>query len=433
MIKKLESILMNVIEPLAQKVNANQSLRAISEGFIRTMPITLGLAIFAIVGSLPIPGFGDWLEAMKMKSSFDAALGASTNVFALYVVFSIAYCFAKNRKQNGTNVGFLALASFILVMPQLVEGKEKNISALSTSFLGAEGIIIALFVALVCSHLYCRLTEKGLSFKMPSSVPPMVSESLGPVFIAMIIFGCMLVVRIGFAYTPYGDIFTAVSQVVAIPFMNIGASVPAILIILFLANLCWFFGVHPNTVQGPARPIIMMVALANIEAFQKQETLPYLVPMIVLVCAAAGGNGNTLGLLVSMFSAKSKRYKSMLKISLIPNLFNINEPLIFGMPLMLEPIFFIPMTFSCVGMGLMSWAVAEFIAFSFNPLMYLLPWTTPVFLKFFMMGGLSLFVLLLAVLAVNTLIYFPFFKIADRKAVEQEKLEEQANLEKNAQ
>lgn len=133
-----------------------------------------------------------------------------------------------------------------------------------------------------------------------------------------------------------------------------------------------------------------------------------------------GGNGNTLGLCLSMFTAKSKRYKQMLKLSLIPNIFNINEPLIFGMPLMLNPIFFFPMVFSNVVMGLVGFFATQIFTFSYNPALAMLPWTTPFFIKNLLAGGIALLVVSLLLLLVNTLMYYPFFRIADKLAVKEE-------------
>lgn len=400
---------------------------------MRTAPITLGVAVFAIIGNMPISAWTDWLTANGIKESFDAALGASTNVLSLYIAFSIAFSLAKNKKYNGMTAGFLSLASFIILMPQtvqgpMVDGKDTIVNALATSFLGADGMVVALMVALLTSHLFCWLTSKGITFKMPDSVPPMVNESLSPVFVAMIMIGLVLGVRIGFSLSEYGSIFACITQLISIPLLKIGASVPSVLLILFLANLVWFFGIHPNTIQGPATPLFMMILLSNIEAFKVGKELPYFTLAVVSACAAMGGNGNTLGLICSMFTAKSKRYKSMLKLAIIPNLFNINEPLIFGMPLMLNPIFFIPMTLSCVVMGLIGLVGAQIISLTYNPLMGLLPWTTPFFVKYILAGGIPLLLLVLVALAANTLLYFPFFKMADKIALAEEKASEAAKI-----
>ena len=421
--QKLENFLTNVIGPIAEKMNNNHSIQSIAEGFVRTTPITIGIAAFAILGNLPVTGYTEWLTNAGLKGHFDAVLNASTNALALYAVFSIAYCYAKRKGRTPITCGFMALLSFLIIMPQSLEGKDGTLIAFSTDYLGGNGILVGLIVALLIGHIYVWLCEKGLSFKLPDSVPPMVSESLSPVFIAMILVAISFGIRVGFGFTPYGNVFDFFSATIGSWLLKFGLSVPTIFLVYFLANFLWFFGIHPNTIYGPFTPLATTVILTNIADLQAGKPLTYLTISLISAFAGFGGNGNTLGLCLSMFTAKSKRYKSMLKLSLIPNIFNINEPLIFGMPLMLNPTFFVPMVFSNVIMGLVGLFAIQIFEFSYNPTMALLPWTTPVFLKNFLAGGFALLVMTLLLLLINALIYYPFFKIADRKAVVQEKEE----------
>ena len=163
-----------------------------------------------------------------------------------------------------------------------------------------------------------------------------------------------------------------------------------------------------------------MMMLDNIDKFGNGKEMLYVLPLLVYLIAGIGGNGNTLGLLISMISAKSKRYKQMFKLAFVPHIFNINEPLIFGMPIILNPFFFIPMTVNCVISGIIAWIYLSVVPFTYNPMMELLPWTTPVFVKYFLSGGIALLVLVLILVAVNTIIYYPFFKMADNEALKEE-------------
>lgn len=274
--QKLEHFLTKVIGPLAQKINDNHSLQSIAEGFIRTTPITVGIAVFAIIGNLPVPGWMEWLSAQGLKPHFDAILNASTNALAIYAVFSIAFCYAKRRKQTPMTAGFLALLSFLIVMPQTIVGKEGDVAAFSLDYLGGNGILVGLFLALIVGHLYVWLCEKGISFKLPDSVPSNVSESLSPVFIAMIIVTVAFVIRVGFGYTPFGDVFNFFSQTISDWVMNVGLSVPMLILVNFLANFLWFFGIHPNTIYGPFTPLAKLIFLSNIADLQAGVPLTYL-------------------------------------------------------------------------------------------------------------------------------------------------------------
>lgn len=420
MFEKLQEGLQKVVNPVAQKLSNNQSLKAVSAGFVKLMPITLGLIIFSIIGNLPITGFTDWLAKIGVKESIDAALVASTSIISIYVVFAIAYNFAVNRKQSGITCGFIALAGFVLLMPQSVTVGEETVAALPMNYLGSSGIVLGLIISLCVGHLYCFLCEKNITFKMPNSVPPMVTESLEPIFVAMIIFALLFIVRVGFSFTSFKNAADFVSRIVAKPLLAIGTSIPALIFILFLSNVFWRFGIHPQTIQGPVSSVLYMMMLDNIDKFGNGQEMLYVLPLLVYMIAGVGGNGNTLGLLISMITAKSKRYKQMFKLALVPHIFNINEPLIFGMPIILNPFFFIPMTVNCIISGIIAWIYLSVVPFTYNPMMELLPWTTPVFIKYFLSGGIALFILVVILVAVNTIIYYPFFKMADKVALDEE-------------
>lgn len=420
----IQNKLTEVLEPIAVKVGENKTLTAITEGFVRTSPITLGIAIFTIIGNFPIQSWLDLLERSGLNEHFAALIGASTNILALYVTFSIAFSYAKNNGQNGMTSGFLALASFFVLMPQTINVGEESISALSTQYLGGDGLFVGLIVAIVVAKLCTWLTDKGMVFKMPKSVPPMVSESLSPAFISTIILGLIFAVRIGVSYTSFGTVFEIVNKLISGPIVALGTSVPAVILLITLTNFVWFFGLHPNTIYAPMTPLLMSMLIGNMQAFQAGTPQPFAMSSLVLFCCGIGGTGTTLGLCISMLSAKSKRYKQMLKLGGIPNIFNINEPIIFGFPLMLNPTLFVPFVFSTPIMGIVAYLLLKIIPISYVPASALLPFTTPFFVKGFIGGGIGLVAILLVCLVVNTLIWLPFFKIVDKKALEEELIAE---------
>lgn len=420
--KKLEMLLQKFIGPVAKVMSENDTIQSVAEGFMRTGPVTFGVCIFVILGNLPFDGYSQWLTSIGLKAHFDAISNASLNILGLYISFSVAYAFARRKGDNALSCGILSLLSFLIIIPQTVAGKEGDIAAFNITYLSGTGILVALIFALLVGHLFHYLSGKGLKFSMPEGVPPMVSESFEPIFISMIIVAVAFFIRVGFGYTPFGNFLSFFDQTIGAFIIKIGLSLPTIFLIYFVANLLWFFGIHPNTVYSAFVPLQMTLIMTNMADFQAGKPLTYLTITLVSMFASFGGNGNTLGLCVSMFTAKSERYKKMLKLAFIPNLFNINEPLIFGMPVMLNPVFFIPMVFCNVVMGLLGLFATQIFNFTFNPAMSLLPWTTPFFIKAFLAGGISLLVMVMLLLIVNTLMYYPFFKIADKKACEEERL-----------
>ena len=419
---KLEKFLQKFIGPVADKMSNSDTIQSVAEGFMRTGPITFGVCIFVILGNLPFSGYTEWLTSIGLKQHFDAISNASLNILALYISFTVAYAFATRKGDNGLSCGLLSTLSFLIMIPQTVKGAEGDITAFNITYLSGTGILVALIFAIIVGYMFHGLSKKGLTFKMPDGVPPMVSESFEPIFVSMIIVGFAFLVRVGFGYTPYGNFLNFFDQTIGAFIIKIGLSLPTIFLLYFAANLLWFFGIHPNTVYSAFVPLQMTLIMTNIADAQAGRPLTYLTLTLVSFFASFGGNGNTIGLCISMFTAKSERYKKMLKLAFIPNLFNINEPLIFGMPVMLNPVFFIPMVFCNVVMGLIGLFATQIFTFTYNPAMSLLPWTTPFFVKAFLAGGISLLIMIFILLAVNTLMYYPFFKIADKKALEEERL-----------
>lgn len=420
--EKLEVVFKKIFGPITQKMTDSHTIQSIAEGFMRTSPITFGVCIFVILGNLPISGYSEWLTEIGLKQHFDAVSNASLNILALYISFTISYCFAKRKGDNALSCGILSLLSFLIIIPQTVETTDGTITAFNTSYFTGTGLFVALVVSLLIAHMFHYLSKKGLKFSMPEGVPPMVSESFEPIFVAMIIVVFAFAVRVAFGYTPYGNFISFFDQTIGAFMIKVGLSLPTLFLVGIISNLLWFFGIHPDTVRSAFLPLSMTVLLTNVADFQAGRPLTYLTIALVSLFSGFGGAGNTLGLCISMLSAKSERYKKILKLAFIPNLFNINEPLIFGMPVMLNPIFFIPMVFSGLVMGLVGLFATKIFTFAYNPAMALLPWSTPFFVKSFLSGGFSLFIMVLILLAINTLMYYPFFKIADKKAFEEEQL-----------
>ncbi len=420
MMDKLEAFLNRFIGPLAQKLSESDHIQAMAEGFMRTGPITFGVFLFAVLGNLPIDALTNFLTSTGLKSSLDAVYNAGLNILSLYVSFTIAYSYAKRKNENAVSSGLLSLMSFLIIIPQVVAGAEGDVTAFSLDYLGGNGVLAALVISLVVSSLYCALAKHGLKFKMPDGVPPMVADSLEPMFIAMIIAVLAFGIRVGFSLTPYGNFVDFFQNVIGNALTGFALNVPFMIVLVFLANLIWFFGIHPNTLYSPVIPMMLIMATTNIADFQAGNELTYLAPALAYYFAGLGGSGNTLGLSFAMLTAKSKRYKQMTKIGLIPNLFNINEPLIFGMPVMLNPVFFIPMVINCIIMGLVGVGLATIFPFAYNPTVALLPFAVPFFLRTFIGGGVTMTVIACVCVAISALVYFPFFKIADRRACEEE-------------
>lgn len=435
----LEFILGKILGPVANKMSQSKFFNTLAEAFMRATPITLGVAFLMIIGNFPFQPWIDWLAKTGLNTHFNAAVGATLNALSLYIAFNFAFFYVKRHEENGLTAGLLSLASFLMLAPQVMSvpilaeqpavfpekvtvTSMNYVEAFQTAQTGGPGLIVAIIVGYLTAILYLLLKRKNLVIKLPSSVPPNVSESLSPTFIAGIIMGIFLVIRILFSLTPFETVFNLLYVVLQAPLEALTASPISIIGIYTLANLFWFFGIHPNVVYGITTPMLVANFTANTNAFLKGEPIPFLMMAVVYTFTANsyGGQGSTYGLIFSMARAKSIRYKQLFRLALAPSIFNINEPLIFGTPVMLNPLFFFPMLLGPIIQGGLAWILALSLDIQTYNAALQLPWTMPSPISAALIGGWKWLVIAGVVLVVNFLLWFPFFKIADRRAMVEE-------------
>ncbi len=425
---------MEKIIPVMEKFSDNKYIKALSSGMVRTMPVLIGTAFFSIIANFPIPAYQEWLAGIGMTENLNAVVGAGINLLALYIVFLVGYTFAEiNNVKGPLNAGVLSLAAFIVFIPQTVTvlndaGEAAGTAnALSYDYFGAEGIAVAMIVGLIFGKLYTILVEKKIILKMPESVPPMVSGSLEPVFIGVICIGAAFMIKSVIAYTAFENVFNLITTIITKPFMSVGTLVPILVAVYTFINLIWFFGVHPSPIVGCIIPVAIMAASANTEAMTAGGELPYLLWCLVFYSVSIGGNGNTLALALDMLLfSKSQRYKTMAKMSFVPCLFNINEPMMFGLPVILNPFLFIPFVLSPSVSAAAAWLMSSLHIVSKIDFMISvsMPWTTPHSVTAFFAGGITYSIYILVLILINAVLYFPFYIAMDRKELEQEKAAE---------
>lgn len=409
-----------VLGPLTKSIGTNPYVKAITEGFMATMMLTLGAALFALLANFPYAPITNFLTNLGLISHMNALVETTSTLLGLFASFSIAYSFAKNDGKNPLHAGLLSVATFLIMMPHVVTGQTEVVSGLSLRLLGTDGVLVALVNSLVVAKLFCVLIDKGFSIKMPASVPVMVSESFKPIVSAIIIFICAFIVRVGFAATGYESFFGFITSIFAKPMEMVGGNPWSVIFVYCFANLVWWFGIHPSPILSLFYAAIMPIAIANVTAVMSGQPMPYLSFAVVAMCVYVGGSANSTGLIIALFSAKSERYKAIRKVGVIPALVNITEPLSFAMPLMLNPIYFFPMVFTSLASGILG-VIAVSTGFITNVNVAIqLPWTTPTVISTFLQGGLKFLLLNIACILIHAVIYYPFVKLADRKICKEE-------------
>lgn len=424
---KIQNIMDKTIAPVASKVADSKMLDALMGGMMCTLPMTLGVSVIAILINFPIPGFSDWVVSSGLMATGNSILTVTMNMMGIYISFFIGLRWGKVCGLSGYTGGIVSGAVFLAFMPQQSFEDIPMASFINTSYMGSNGIFVAILLGLIVPKATAILMSK-LEIKLPDMVPPMVADSLSPMFAAIVLFTAVWFAKWGLSFTPWGNLFDMINTLIGTPVTMVGASPLAYIIVCSLQSIFWFFGVHPNVMLNFYAPVIMACSAANTEAIIAGEALPYGAWAVVALGTAIGGQANALGISISLLFTKSERFKAIRGIALVPSLFNISEPLMFGLPVVLNPTYFIPFVLNIPVCAIVVQALyALGLGAAFNPTIQL-PWVLPQPVIAFMQGGIGCLVISVAVLAVSVLMYTPFTLMADRQALR----EEQAALEESA-
>lgn len=429
MFKKLESIFM----VMAEKIGRNKYLMSIRDGFLVSMPLLIAGSFFLLIANFPIPGwrefwdgiFGpDWVKFMSKPTE------ATFNIMAITVVLGIGYSFAGQMKVNKMFGAALSLVSWFLLMPYeilvkgnlLLTGTDMNVAGIPLKWVGSSGIFVGIIVAFLAVHIYAFADKRGWVIKMPDGVPPTVVQSFAALIPATIVILVFFLINIGFSFTPFGNAFNFIFEILQIPLLSLGNTVWAMVIAYIFVHAFWFVGVNGGSVVGAVyNPILQTLAAQNLEAFKNGEPIPNIISQQFQdLFATFGGAGSTLSLLIAMLLfCRSKRIKNLGKLSLAPGIFGINEPIIFGLPIVLNPIILIPFilvpTFNIV----VSYIVMK-IGLVPYPSGVPITWTTPVIISGFLSTGWQGAVLQTILLIAGVFIYMPFIKIMDKQFLKEE-------------
>ena len=430
--EKLQSILV----PISQKVSENKVLRGISGGFSAMLPIVMVGAIFTLLASLNISFYQNLITSIGLKPLLAIPASYTTDMISLYAVFCIARAEAKVYGMDDSDSvasGLISLMFFLILIPLGVSGKAAEsgevvnvAAAVPTAYLGSRGLFTAMILGILIPRLHHLFIKYNITIKMPEGVPEMISKSFAAMIPAICIGAVAVLVRFLFSLTAYGSATNAIYGILQAPLNALTNNPFTFLLLLLICNLMWFFGIHGGMVANPIRMALYTQAtLANLEAYGAGTTLPHAVVNTAWFgMGNIGGSACAIGLCLNIaLFAKSQRYKALNKVSLPAGLVSISEPMVFGVPMVLNPVMLIPMLLAPTVTFLLG-----YFAMVTGIMPYMtgaeLPNGTPVLLGGFLAWGSIKGVIFQALLiAVSTLIYYPFFKILDRQAVAEENSE----------
>lgn len=431
---KAIEILEEKLVPVAAWIAENKYVNGIRRAFIMMMPLLMIGSLFLMITAFPLPAYQRGMASLlgeNWKDIFDIPVSATFNLIALFVAFLVAQQLAKQFELDSIAVGLLSLASFLILTPL---GNTSEFGQVITfTWLGSKGMFVAMVIGVVTVKIFHFFVKRDILVKMPDGVPPEVIKSFEALIPGTVILATALLLRVGIEHTSYGTIHDFVYKMLALPLRALGTSYIGSILTVFAISILWSVGINSGSmVNGFVRPFWLENQAENIAALQAGQPLPHVITEQFFDMIWMGGAGVTLSLLLAIvIFAKSKHIKSVGAIGIVPGIFNINEPVLFGLPIILNPIMLIPFNIVPIVMVTTQY-IAMNIGLVSKPLGVAFPWPTPAVISgFITVGDLSGALIQIVNLIIGAMIYLPFLRIIDKASKKEEDEMERLEAEEN--
>ena len=398
-------------------------LMAVRDGVVAVLPLVLIGSLALLIHTPPLVGsWAEWYErAMAVWKPRILMVNLLTvGVIAVPASFTVAYALAKRYEQDALSAGMMSVIAFLLATRPptravlTVDGTEEW--ALAVSALGAGGLFLAILVGLLTGEVQRFCMTRRWHLRLPESVPEVIYRSFSAVVPALALFGIVW----GLSYALQLDLLRLVDFVVS-PIRQAGNSLAGVLSVIFVDSAIWLFGVHAIALLGVLKPVWLQFLAENQEAVRLGVAIPNIAPREFYIWFVwMGGSGTTLVLAVHLWWCRSAALRGVGKVGLVPALFNINEPILFGAPVVMNPLLAVPFIVAPLVCGAIAWT-AFHLGWVVKPHLDIL-WTLPAPVGGFLTTGGDPRALVLQVvnLAIAAIIYYPFVRAYDRRLLVQE-------------
>ncbi|MFC4771987.1 PTS sugar transporter subunit IIC [Enterococcus hermanniensis] len=417
---KVEGFIRKTLVPVANKVDSNPYLTSIKKGMVVMTPVLLLGSIAAIFPSIPefikTQGVANWFETYGYIFSIISKV--SLGLVGLYAVLAISYFLSEHYKLYTVGSMMLSAIAFLIVSMDVDE--NGNIIA---SYLDSKGLFTAIFIAIISVKIYQFFTKHKLVIKMPEGVPDFVSSSFELITPTAAIGVLFIIIRAVTDSLSGGVLLPQVIMDVLAPAIGGLDSLWVIYFVLVLRLVFWFFGIHSAVLSPILSPIAVQYLSENIAAHEAGQPLQHVITGGTLSAFANfSGSGVTIGLVLAMLISRSSRYRKVGAVGLLPSLFGINEPILFGVPIILNPVLMIPFIFGGAFVGMI-----PMICMKLGFLNY--PMFDPPYVPVFMEGFLTGFdwrsiIIQIVQVGLSFGLYLPFFKVLEKQELEREALKE---------
>lgn len=396
---------------LSDVVGGNIYLRSISKGVMPNLPIIIIGSFASLFVGLPIPFWQSFIQSAGLVTILNMVVAATTNMLGVYFTYGIAKAYAKNLELQADLVPILAIVAYLTLSP--LADPEASSANFAYTYLGTKGMIVGIFVAIFTVKIFKAIVDAKIVIKMPEGTPDYVSNSFVSLIPGFVVIIVAMVVRALFGLTPWGNIFDCLYNLLQIPLTAImGNNVIAMCIFQLITQLLWVFGVHPGFLASLTGPIMFGLDGMNQAAYAAGEPIPSVIGMAFSYAMTVAVVYPAFAVAVALFS-KSSQLKTVGKISVAPAFLGISEPLIFGVPVVLNPFVAVPwiitpmLNFVLGYLACSSGLVAKYAGVTvFN---------FPMVATGLLNGSVSLAIMEVVFFVLDVLVYMPFIRMQDKK------------------
>lgn len=440
--------------PLAAKIGSQRHLVAIRDAFVVIMPVTIVGAVAVLINNIQgvfaenglnvmsiYNGYTNFIQSTGIADVMTAVNKGSINMMAVLLVTALGYQMAKGLDGDGIATSVVALTCYLGLAPAVqtlatsytttdaggntleiieVAGSDFASGGIAGAKLDSNGMFVGMLLTIVVSEIFVRLSKNDkLKITLPDGVPPAVANSFTVLIPAIITV--ILVVALGTYVNKFTgmNLWDIIQEFVSAPLNSVADTLGTAILVSFLTHILWVFGLHgANLVGAVTTPIFTPMLVENTAAFENHQEIPNIVAGVDLF-TKLGGSGSTLGLIIAvLLFGKSQAERTVISISIAPGIFEINEPIIFGLPIVMNPIYMLPfilgpVVLSTVTYLLMQWNIIERGCLT-------IPWVTPPILSAFLVtgGGFRAAIYQVIEIVFLVLLWTPFVLMSNKQNAE---------------